>query len=106
MMPRSWPGGRTEEPPEVRAMSGWQFSRLCSGILCALLIVVACAPAASPPAATQAPAKPAEAAKPAAGGAQIKLSFIGVESDDQKFALSAVLAEYQKTRPDVTVDFE
>jgi fructooligosaccharide transport system substrate-binding protein len=127
-------------------MTGWQFSRLISGILCALLIVVACAPAAAPPA-TQAPAKPADstaakpaeskpveaakpadakpaapaaqpaatapqkpadstAAKPAAGGATIKLSFIGVQSDDQQFALTAVLNEYKKQRPDVDVEFE
>ncbi|HZO26338.1 MAG TPA: extracellular solute-binding protein [Chloroflexota bacterium] len=128
-------------------MSRWKLSRLCSGLLCALLIVAACAPP-STPAPTQAPAKPADstaakpaeskpaeaakpaapaaqpaataaqkpaeaakpadstAAKPAAGGAPVKLSFIGVESDDQKFALSAVLAEYQKTRPEVTVEFE
>jgi ABC-type glycerol-3-phosphate transport system substrate-binding protein len=118
-------------------MNGWQLSRLCSGILCALLIVVACAPATPPAAPTQAPAKPTEAAKPAeskpaeaakpaapaaqpaatapqkpaeaakpAAGATVKLSFIGVQSDDQQFALTAVLAEYQKMRPDVDVEFE
>jgi ABC-type glycerol-3-phosphate transport system substrate-binding protein len=124
-------------------MTGWQVSRLCSGILCALLIVVACTPAASPPAApTSAPAKPAEAAKPAdaakpaeaakpadaakpaapaaapaattapagqpaaAKPGSVKLSFIGVQSDDQQFALTAVLAEYQKTHPEIDVDFE
>jgi ABC-type glycerol-3-phosphate transport system substrate-binding protein len=116
-------------------MSGVQLSRLFSGILCAMLLVVACTPAAAPPA-TQAPAKPAEAAKPAdaakpaapaaaaaattapaaakpgeaakpaAGGAPVKLSFIGVESDDQKFALNAVLAEYKKQRPEIDVEFE
>src|SRR6266508_1874935 len=78
-------------------MTGWQVSRLCSGILCALLITVACAPAAAPPA-----AQPAAAAKPGA----VKLSFIGVQSDDQQFALTAVLAEYQKTHPEIDVDFE
>jgi multiple sugar transport system substrate-binding protein len=115
-------------------MTGWQVSRLCSGILCALLIVVACAPAATP-AATTAPAKPAEAAKPAdaakpaeaakpaapaaapaatTGGAApaaakpgtIKLSFLGNQNDDQQFALTAVLQEYQKTHPEIDVDFE
>jgi len=46
---------------------------------------------------------PAAAAKP---GATVKLSFIGVQSDDQQFALTAVLAEYQKTHPEIDVDFE
>jgi ABC-type glycerol-3-phosphate transport system substrate-binding protein len=106
-------------------MVGWQLTRLCSGFLCALLIVVACSPA-TPPAAgpTQAPAKPAEAAKPAeskpaAPAAQpapakpaeakpgtTKLTFIGIQNDDQQFALTAVLAEYQKQRPDIDVEFE
>jgi ABC-type glycerol-3-phosphate transport system substrate-binding protein len=123
-------------------MSGWQVSRFVSGALCAVLLLVACTPAATPPPATTAPAKPAEAAKPAdaakpaeskpaeaakpaapaaapaattAGkpaeaakpsGQPVKLSFIGVESDDQKFALNAVLTEYKKLRPEVDVDFE
>ncbi|MGE3912357.1 MAG: sugar ABC transporter substrate-binding protein [Chloroflexota bacterium] len=117
-------------------MTGWQFSRLCSGVLSALLLLSACAPAAPPASApTQAPAKPAEAAKPTAaaspgaasspaaspagaqpaaapaaaakpGGPVTKLSFIGVQSDDQQFALTAVLKEYQKIRPDIDVEFE
>src|SRR4051812_41630784 len=110
-------------------MVGWQLSRLVSGILVTLLLLVACAPASSPaPAATPVPAKPAEAAKPADSkpaeaakpaapaaqpantsapaaaakpGASVKLSFIGVQSDDQQFALTAVLAEYQKQHPEV-----
>lgn len=120
-------------------MTGWQFSRLMSAMLCALMIVVACAPASTPAAPPAAPAKPAEAAKPseskpaeaakpAAPAAQpaattaqkpaeaakpaaakpgaTKLSFIGVQNDDQQFALTAVLAEYQKIRPDIDVEFE
>jgi multiple sugar transport system substrate-binding protein len=115
-------------------MVGWQLSRLCSGILASLLLLVACAPASSPaPAATPASGKPAEAAKPAAStpadaakpaapaaqaaataapaaaakpGASVKLSFIGVQSDDQQFALTAVLAEYKKQHPEIDVDFE
>src|SRR6184192_4001086 len=117
-------------------MVGWQLSRLCSGILLTLLLLAACTPASSPaPAATQPPAKPAEAAKPAdskpaeaakpaapaaapaattapaapaaaAKPGAVKLSFIGVQSDDQQFALTAVLAEYQKQHPEIDVDFE
>lgn len=70
------------------------------------------APAAAPAATTaQKPAdstaaKPAEAAKPAAGGPTIKLTFLGNQSDDHQFALTAVLKEYQKLRPDVDVEFE
>src|SRR5947207_2265598 len=80
-------------------MVGWQLSRLCSGILLTLLVLAACAPASSPaPAATQAPAKP---------NAAIRLTFIGIQdSGDQQAALNAVLAEYQKTHPDVDIDFE
>lgn len=78
-------------------------------------------PAAAPAAATAAPAaatKPADPAKPAgatpAAGAPAsaakpgakKLSFIGVQSDQQQRALTAVLREYQKTRPDIDVEFE
>jgi len=76
----------------------------------------AAAPAAAPtntpaPAPAAAPTKPAEAPKPAepAAGAKpaaVKLSFIGVQSDDQQFALTAILREYQKLRPEVDVQFE
>jgi ABC-type glycerol-3-phosphate transport system substrate-binding protein len=70
------------------------------------------APAATKPAAqpTQAAAAAGATATPAAAaaaaGPQTKLTFIGVQSDDQQFALSAVLAEYQKTHPEIDVDFE
>ena len=79
--------------------------------------VVATKPAAPAPAATTAPApavKPADPTKPAApvvaapaaAGPAKKLSFIGVQSDDQQFALTAVLKEYQKTHPEIDVAFE
>ncbi len=115
-------------------MLRWKLSVVCSGILSATLIVAACSSGAPPSAATSKPAeaaKPADASKPAAPAAQpaatkpadaakpaeaskpaeakpggVKLSFIGVQSDDQQFALTAVLKEYQKQRPDVDVEFE
>jgi fructooligosaccharide transport system substrate-binding protein len=66
--------------------------------------------AAAAPATAAAPTKPAEAPKPAAPAAPkagvTKLSFIGVQSDDQQFALTAILREYQKQRPDIDVEFE
>ncbi|TAK26017.1 MAG: extracellular solute-binding protein [Chloroflexota bacterium] len=96
----------------------WKLSALVSGLVAAALIVACAAPAptAVPPKPTEAP-KPAAAAaapKPAAPVAAApvakpsakKLSFIGVQSDDQQFALTAVLKEYQKTRPDIEVEFE
>jgi ABC-type glycerol-3-phosphate transport system substrate-binding protein len=71
------------------------------------------ATAAPKPAATTAPAataapKPAATTAPAAAApaAAKKLSFIGVQSDDQQFALTAVLKEYQKLHPEIDVDFE
>jgi ABC-type glycerol-3-phosphate transport system substrate-binding protein len=86
------------------------------------------APAAAPTTAaaapTTAPAAAAAATKPAAGatggaattpaaaapaakpGQQVKLTFIGVQSDDQQFALTAMLKEYQKQHPEIDVDFQ
>jgi multiple sugar transport system substrate-binding protein len=106
------------------------LSALGAGLLSAALMVVAC----SAPAPAAAPTKPAEPSKPAATTAPAattsapaaattasaatsapaaaapaaakKLSFIGVQSDDQQFALTAVLKEYQKTHPEIDVEFE
>src|SRR5204863_6709896 len=51
---------------------------------------------------TPAPAGAPAAAKPGA----VKLTFLGSQSDDTQFALTAVLAEYQKQHPEIDVDFE
>jgi multiple sugar transport system substrate-binding protein len=110
------------------------LSAVASGLLVAALVVVACsapapaaaptsapAPAAAPTSAPAAAPTTASAAKPAtapaaapttapaaaaAGGAAKRLSFIGVQSDDQQFALTAVLKEYQKQHPEIDVDFQ
>jgi ABC-type glycerol-3-phosphate transport system substrate-binding protein len=85
-------------------------------------------PAAQPtaaPAATTAPAKPAEATKPAAAaqpttaaqptaaapakpadGQRIRLSLLGIQSPDTQRAISLVLAEYQKTKPNIDLELD
>jgi fructooligosaccharide transport system substrate-binding protein len=58
--------------------------------------------------------EPASAAKPAPARilaqavptAVKKLTFIGVQNPDQQAALTAVLVEYQKTHPNIDVEFE
>jgi ABC-type glycerol-3-phosphate transport system substrate-binding protein len=68
----------------------------------------AASPAASPSPAAAAPAAaaPAAAAPAKPAGPPVKLTFIGVQSDDHQAALTAVLREYQKLRPEVDVAFE
>jgi ABC-type glycerol-3-phosphate transport system substrate-binding protein len=93
-----------------------KFYGLVSLALSALLVLAACGGA--PPSPTAAPAKPAEPtkpaaaaptaaspAKPAAAGA-IKLSFLGSQSADTQRALSLVLTEYQKTKPNVDIEWD
>jgi fructooligosaccharide transport system substrate-binding protein len=92
---------------------------LLSALLAVALVLAACggapaAPTAAPTAVPKAaePTKPAAAAqptaapaKPAAAG-QIKLTYLGLTSPDHERALGLILAEYQKIKPNVTVEYD
>jgi ABC-type glycerol-3-phosphate transport system substrate-binding protein len=104
--------------------------RLVSLALTALLVLTACGAPASPTAAPKAaePTKPAAAAattapaaaattapaaaptaaapaKPAAAG-QVKITYLGVTSPDIERAMSLIMTEYQKTKPNVTLEYD
>src|SRR5262245_30118187 len=110
-------------------LHGWKISGLLTALLTLVLILAVRGPAATPaekPAASPQVATPTEASRPAAAmevaeaaknapatklaqAAQTgvnKLTFIGVQNPDQQAALTAVLAEYQKTHPNIDVEFE
>ena len=133
-------------------MRFWKLSATASAFVTAALIVVACAPAATPttvpvklpaaapvvatkPAEAPKPAdapkladapkpaeatKPAEAAKPTEAAKPVdaakpatavkpgstKLSFLGVQSPTNQAAWNAILKEYQKTNPNIDIEWD
>jgi fructooligosaccharide transport system substrate-binding protein len=106
----------------------WRISSFVSVTAMVALIIAACSPAApaSPtaaassssssaaaPTAAAAPTQaagattaPAAAASGSTSNAPIKLTYLGVQSPDLDVAFKAMMAEYNKTHPNVTVEFQ